>query len=115
MPSLFTSALPVDERIRKSVDRLELGFSKHGIDAYGLDKAELARFFTALEWAYRKYFDMEVHGTEHIPLSGRAMIIGTHIGKGVYLDTTDITEFDCVHIGDFSELNALTCPHPLIV
>ena len=85
MPSLFTSALPVDERIRKSVDRLELGFSKHGIDAYGIDKAELARFFTALEWAYRKYFDMEVHGTEHIPLSGRAMIIGNHSG-GVALD-----------------------------
>lgn len=85
MPSLFTSALPVDERIRKSVDRLELGFSKHGTDAYGIDKEELARFFTALEWAYRKYFDMEVHGTEHIPLSGRAMIIGNHSG-GVALD-----------------------------
>jgi hypothetical protein len=28
----------------------------------------------------------------------------------VYLDTTDITEFDCVHIGDHSELNALACP-----
>jgi non-ribosomal peptide synthetase-like protein len=26
------------------------------------------------------------------------------------MDTTDITEFDCVTIGDHSELNALTCP-----
>jgi hypothetical protein len=26
------------------------------------------------------------------------------------MDTTDITEFDCVHIGDHSELNALSCP-----
>jgi hypothetical protein len=31
----------------------------------------------------------------------------------VYLDTTDITEFDCVHIGDHSELNALACPQTL--
>jgi 1-acyl-sn-glycerol-3-phosphate acyltransferase len=85
VPSLFTSALPVNERIRANVDRLELGFSKHGIDAYGIDKDELARFFTALEWAYRHYFQVEVHGTEHIPLSGRAMLIGNHSG-GVALD-----------------------------
>ncbi len=26
------------------------------------------------------------------------------------MDTTDITEFDCVTIGDHSELNALACP-----
>jgi non-ribosomal peptide synthetase-like protein len=36
--------------------------------------------------------------------------LGCHIGKGVYLNTTDITEFDCVWIGDYSELNALACP-----
>jgi len=85
VPSLFTSALPVNERIRANVDRLQLGFSKHGIDAYGIDKDELARFFTALEWVYRRYFQVEVHGTEHIPLSGRAMLIGNHSG-GVALD-----------------------------
>lgn len=85
MPSFFTSALPVDERIRANVDRLDLGFSKHGIDAYGIDKAELARFFTALEWPYRKYFDLDVYGAHHIPLTGRAMLIGNHSG-GVALD-----------------------------
>lgn len=85
MPSLFTSALPVNEKIRGDVDRLQLGFSHHGIDAYGIDKAELARFFTALEWAYRRYFDVHVYGAEHVPLSGRAMIIGNHSG-GVALD-----------------------------
>ena len=37
-------------------------------------------------------------------------LLGAHIGRGVYLDTTDITEFDCVHIGEHSELNALCCP-----
>ncbi len=85
MPSLFTSALPVNERIRADVDRLDLGFSRHGIDAYGVDKSELARFFTALKWVYRHYFDVEVYGSEHIPLSGRTMLIGNHSG-GVALD-----------------------------
>ena len=37
-------------------------------------------------------------------------LLGARIGRGVYLDTTDITEFDCVHIGAHSELNALCCP-----
>ena len=37
-------------------------------------------------------------------------LLGCHIGRGVYLDTTDLTEFDCVTIGEFSELNALVCP-----
>ncbi len=43
-------------------------------------------------------------------LSDAFNLLGAHIGRGVYLDTTDITEFDCVHIGDHSELNAGGCP-----
>ncbi len=43
-------------------------------------------------------------------LNGALNLLGADIGQGVYLDTTDITEFDCVHIGAHSELNALCCP-----
>jgi len=49
-----------------------------------------------------------LRGTPWLPLAFN--LLGSRIGRGVYLDTTDITEFDCVHIGDHSELNALTCP-----
>ena len=49
-----------------------------------------------------------LRGTPWLPLCLRAF--GVRVGRGVYLDTTDLTEFDCVHIGDYSELNALTCP-----
>ncbi|MYM82647.1 amino acid adenylation domain-containing protein [Duganella sp. FT50W] len=49
-----------------------------------------------------------LRGTPWLPLAFNCL--GARIGKGVYMDTTDITEFDCVHIGDNSELNALTCP-----
>jgi non-ribosomal peptide synthetase-like protein len=49
-----------------------------------------------------------LRGTPWLPVALR--LLGCHIGKGVYMDTTDITEFDCVHIGDHSELNALACP-----
>lgn len=41
-------------------------------------------------------------------------ILGVRIGKDVYMDTADITEFDCVSIGDRAEFNSfsahkLTC------
>jgi non-ribosomal peptide synthetase-like protein len=49
-----------------------------------------------------------LRGTPWLPLAFNLM--GSRIGKGVYLDTTDITEFDCVSIGAHSELNALCCP-----
>ena len=49
-----------------------------------------------------------LRGTPWLPVA--LNFLGSHIGKGVYLDTTDITEFDCVSIGDYSELNALACP-----
>ena len=49
-----------------------------------------------------------LRGTPWLPLA--LNLLGSRIGRGVYLDTTDITEFDCVSIGDYSELNALACP-----
>jgi non-ribosomal peptide synthetase-like protein len=49
-----------------------------------------------------------LRGTPMLPLAFN--LLGCKIGRGVYLDTTDITEFDCVTIGDYSELNAFACP-----
>ena len=49
-----------------------------------------------------------LRGTPMLPVAFN--LLGCKIGRGVYLDTTDITEFDCAHIGDHSEINALACP-----
>ncbi|HEY4072075.1 MAG TPA: Pls/PosA family non-ribosomal peptide synthetase [Herbaspirillum sp.] len=49
-----------------------------------------------------------LRGTPWLPLAFN--LLGAKIGRGVYMNTTDITEFDCVRIGDYSELNALACP-----
>lgn len=48
-----------------------------------------------------------LRGTPFLPMVLR--LFGTKIGKGVYMDTTDITEFDCVEIGDFVVMNDLSC------
>ncbi|RMU83812.1 Amino acid adenylation [Pseudomonas coronafaciens pv. porri] len=49
-----------------------------------------------------------LRGTPWLPLAFN--MLGCKIGRGVYMDTTDITEFDCVRIGAHSELNAGACP-----
>ncbi len=45
-----------------------------------------------------------LRGTPMLPYVFR--LLGARIGRGVYLNTTDLTEFDCVQIGDEAELNA---------
>jgi non-ribosomal peptide synthetase-like protein len=49
-----------------------------------------------------------LRGTPWLPKA--LNLLGSRIGRGVYLDTVDVTEFDCVEIGAYSELNALCCP-----
>lgn len=49
-----------------------------------------------------------LRGTPFLPFMFRLM--GSKIGKNVFLDTTDITEFDCVQIGDHTEMNSFCGP-----
>ncbi len=48
-----------------------------------------------------------LRGTPMLPWLLR--LFGVKIGKGVFMDATDITEFDCVEIGDYSAVNAGAC------
>ena len=47
-----------------------------------------------------------LRGTPFLPWVLR--LFGTKFGQGVYMDMTDITEFDCVSVGDFCAINALS-------
>ena len=66
----------VDERL----ERLELPFNRAGIDPYGISKRHLRYFMRLLGFNYRHYFRAKVHGIEHIPKRGRAMIVCNHSG-----------------------------------
>jgi non-ribosomal peptide synthetase-like protein len=50
----------------------------------------------------------QLRGTPMLPWMLR--LFGTKIGKGTFMDTTDLTEFDCVEIGNFASLNAGSAP-----
>ena len=49
-----------------------------------------------------------LRGTPMLPLA--LNLLGCRIAPSAWMDTTDITEFDCVQIGAHSELNAHCCP-----
>lgn len=44
-----------------------------------------------------------LRGTPFLPWVLR--VFGAKFGKGVYMDMTDLTEFDCVNVGDYCALN----------
>ncbi|MET0529351.1 MAG: Pls/PosA family non-ribosomal peptide synthetase [Microvirga sp.] len=54
--------------------------------------------------AYLEY----LRGTPFLPWFLRAY--GTKIGKGAWINWTDVTEFDCIRIGDFASVNMHVCP-----
>ncbi len=49
-----------------------------------------------------------LRGTPMLPPCMR--LLGCKTGKGIYMDTTFVTEFDCVNIGDYSALNGWSGP-----
>jgi 1-acyl-sn-glycerol-3-phosphate acyltransferase len=81
MISTFWNNPEVDARVH----RLELPFNRHGFDPYGIARKDLTRFFSMLAWFYNSYFRVTVEGIEHVPVRGRAMLVGNHSG-GVALD-----------------------------
>lgn len=78
-------ALLVDSEIEDRIDRLEIPWSRVGVDPYGVERVTLGRFMSALQWFYRHYFRVKITGGEHIPARGRGMLIGNHSG-GVAID-----------------------------
>jgi 1-acyl-sn-glycerol-3-phosphate acyltransferase len=75
----------IDQEVRDAVDRLELPFNALGVDPYGISKAQLRFWATAVGLFYRYYFSVRVRGVEHVIPRGRAMLVGNHSG-GIAID-----------------------------
>ena len=75
----------IAQEARERVDRLELPFSRFGVDNYGISKKHVAFWLTFVGLMYKQYFRVKAYGTEHVPARGRAMLIGNHSG-GIAID-----------------------------
>lgn len=62
------------------VDRLRLPFNAGGYDPFGVSRDTLRSSMRWLGWLYRHYFRVGCQGLEHLPRTGRAMLVGNHSG-----------------------------------
>ena len=69
-----------DPVVRERLEGLDLPFNRYGLDPLGISKAHLGAFYSLLRPLYQRYFRVETFGVEHVPATGRAMIIGNHSG-----------------------------------
>jgi len=76
--------------VASRMDQLDIPWSSRGYDRFGLSRKELERWLSMLSWFYRRYFRVQVSGLEHLPPSGRVMLVGNHSG-GVALDAAIVS------------------------
>jgi 1-acyl-sn-glycerol-3-phosphate acyltransferase len=92
-----------DSEVRARIDRLELPFSSHGVDPFGVSKPHLVLFYSLLAQLYRHYFKVRVHGVDNVPKRGRVMLVGNHSGgvafDGGMIATSLVLELDPPRIG----------------
>lgn len=92
-----------DESVRRNVERLPLGFDKHGVDPFGVSKEALVGFYSPFTWLYRNYLRVSTFGMENVPAEGRALLICNHTGgigtDAAMLMTSLILNEDAPRIG----------------
>ncbi len=75
----------ISEEVWQRVLKLEIPFNSCGVDPYGISRTHVARGMSFLEFFYRKYFSVRVHGIQNVPPRGAGMLVGNHSG-GVAID-----------------------------
>lgn len=83
--SVARAAQSVRQEVQERLTRLELPFNALGLDPFGISRRHLEYFFSFLGFFYRHYFRVKTFGAQHVPASGRAMLVGNHSG-GIAVD-----------------------------
>ncbi len=66
---------------RARLEKLTPPKNEYGVDPYGLDTEYLVAAIAPLLWLYKKYFRVQLHGSDHVPNEGRAVIVANHSGQ----------------------------------
>ncbi|WP_431603478.1 lysophospholipid acyltransferase family protein [Corallococcus macrosporus] len=90
--------VPQSESLSERVERLELPFNEYGVDPYGISKKHLKLALEFFAFLYRNYFRVRCTGVQHIPKTGRGMLVGNHSGgvavDGMMVLTSTMLEMD---------------------
>src|SRR5438067_934370 len=55
--------------------------NEFGYDPFGLSRDSLRSAFAIARWLYRYYFRAQAFGIEHVPPSGRVLLVSNHSGQ----------------------------------
>lgn len=81
---------PTDDDLAARMRALRMDLNEVGVDEFGTSPRHVAMAMRVARLLYRDYFRAEVTGLEHLPPSGRVMLIANHSGQ---------LPFDAVCIG----------------
>lgn len=73
-------AAPADD-IAGRTQALVVHGNEFGFDPFGLSRDSLRTAVTVARWLYRHYFRAEAFGIEHVPASGRVLLVSNHSGQ----------------------------------
>ncbi|MBV69876.1 MAG: acyltransferase [Myxococcales bacterium] len=71
----------IHDEVQTRLDSLDLDFNAYGHDPVGISREHLGVFYSMLGFFYKQYFKVTPVGLDHIPPTGRAMLIGNHSGS----------------------------------
>lgn len=74
----------VDAPLRERYARLGVALNAYGYDRWGASRDDQLRTLALMRWFHRNYFRLEAHGLEHVPDTGRVLLIGNHSGQLAY-------------------------------
>jgi len=66
---------------RERLQRLSSRRNEYGVDPYGFDAEYAVGAVAPFLWLYKRYFRAQVHGIEHVPGSGRVLLVSNHSGQ----------------------------------
>ncbi len=78
----FLKPKTVPREVDEIVDALPMqNIGSQGYDPWGLNPETARATFTAVRWLYKSYFRVQAIGLEHVPASGRLLIVANHSGQ----------------------------------
>lgn len=77
----FIKSVLQPEGVDELLERFPTKVGTFGFDPWGFNIKGVKATLGLGKLAFEKYFRVEVHGLEHVPPSGRALIVGNHSGQ----------------------------------
>jgi 1-acyl-sn-glycerol-3-phosphate acyltransferase len=76
----FRANVP-DDNIARRAQALVVRGNEFGFDPFGLSRDSIKTAMSIARWLYRHYFRVAAFGIEHVPPSGRVLLVSNHSGQ----------------------------------